>query len=793
VYKSSDSVSVFDSVFFSDLTDTLSFAVTGLNNFQQYYFGVRAKDSVGNEEDNSIIRSAIPNAKLTIENIFVNSGKTHKDSVYVSFSITVPAQDTIEDLSGYYSTDDWLTYDSATIIRKDEWQSADTSRIILDSIIWKIPSIESNNIKFVLFPNGKSGIGFSDTTMFFSVDSKKPSFAGIDSIYTGENSATVYWFTANDLNPIKYFVYRSVDSANTFDIANLLDTLTAPDTTITISSLDNFRKYFIGVKAADSLGNDSSSVINDALPIAFPVIQRISLDTLAAFKDSVPFIFSLHVPQQDTVKIIAQISINSDTAFQTHNVNFDTIAFTNSDSAISSVWYSLKDTTFESAQTKIILTPKGKAENAGVSVTSSQFCVDNKPPNFSGLDSVIWDSNSVDIKLQWSEPQDLSSPITYFIFYDSNYTSLLSRIDSSKFNVSVITNNTFHLRPFNFNDTLFYFMQAKDSLGNTSMNTGKNQKFVPMLSDFNNDSFVNQDDLTKFIFAWQNNDVGVYYGDIGPANFSPPNLQPQRDSRIDFEDLVVFAQMWNWSHHNRTVASHFDFPVNVVNENILSVKEPLVLQPTETKQFSLQFKKLSGIQTLALQLQYDTSKLQIHSVSINENASALVLKYIDNNNGFAAINIASLNGNLDSLLQLDNYFNIAFTCKSRLEQEPLTIYVTAYSNLGSRKCVSQEQITFSTKPPIPKTFELSQNYPNPFNATTVIKYQLPKDVPVNLKIYNVLGEEVISLTNEYQKAGYYEVKWSGTNTIGKDVSSGTYFMRIQAGDFVKSKKMLLLK
>jgi hypothetical protein len=89
---------------------------------------------------------------------------------------------------------------------------------------------------------------------------------------------------------------------------------------------------------------------------------------------------------------------------------------------------------------------------------------------------------------------------------------------------------------------------------------------------------------------------------------------------------------------------------------------------------------------------------------------------------------------------------------------------------------------------IPDKFDLSQNFPNPFNPSTLIKYQLPKSSQVTLKIYNVLGDEVATLVNEEKPAGSYEVIFNSAK-----IASGTYFYKLQAGSFVETKKMILLK
>jgi flagellar hook assembly protein FlgD len=88
---------------------------------------------------------------------------------------------------------------------------------------------------------------------------------------------------------------------------------------------------------------------------------------------------------------------------------------------------------------------------------------------------------------------------------------------------------------------------------------------------------------------------------------------------------------------------------------------------------------------------------------------------------------------------------------------------------------------------------LRQNFPNPFNPTTIIQYALPRTSQVQIEVYNVLGQRVRTLVNEIQTPGYKVVNWDGKDDTGSEVSSGVYFCRIQAGSFVKSRKMTLLK
>ena len=94
---------------------------------------------------------------------------------------------------------------------------------------------------------------------------------------------------------------------------------------------------------------------------------------------------------------------------------------------------------------------------------------------------------------------------------------------------------------------------------------------------------------------------------------------------------------------------------------------------------------------------------------------------------------------------------------------------------------------------IPVEFNLYQNYPNPFNPSTLIKYALPKSSTVSLVIYNLMGQEIMRWDENNVTPGYYEKIWNGKTDAGIPVSSGIYVYRINAGDFVETRKMVLLK
>jgi flagellar hook assembly protein FlgD len=109
----------------------------------------------------------------------------------------------------------------------------------------------------------------------------------------------------------------------------------------------------------------------------------------------------------------------------------------------------------------------------------------------------------------------------------------------------------------------------------------------------------------------------------------------------------------------------------------------------------------------------------------------------------------------------------------------------AYKQLGLKKSAV-----------LPKAFSLSQNYPNPFNPSTTINYDVPEEegqIQVTLSVYNIRGQLVKTLVDVSQGPGSYNVNWDGTDREGRKISSGVFFYRLVAGNYVSTRKMVVLK
>jgi hypothetical protein len=138
-----------------------------------------------------------------------------------------------------------------------------------------------------------------------------------------------------------------------------------------------------------------------------------------------------------------------------------------------------------------------------------------------------------------------------------------------------------------------------------------------------------------------------------------------------------------------------------------------------------------------------------------------------------------------------NAFLVANAQSQNGETNPNFTNAQGFGRLDSLKTTPSTRVQEQAEAPV--SFELLQNHPNPFNPETAIKYQIRRDGPVELAIFNLAGEKVRALVNEILPAGNYEARWNGANELGHRVSSGVYMYRLKSGATTQTKKMVLLQ
>jgi len=158
----------------------------------------------------------------------------------------------------------------------------------------------------------------------------------------------------------------------------------------------------------------------------------------------------------------------------------------------------------------------------------------------------------------------------------------------------------------------------------------------------------------------------------------------------------------------------------------------------------------------------------------------------------SAINISQPLRRRGSIVETGNVLVIGDTLHmwydGRLSPVPPNQQQIGHATLTIDKLLTIVHIEHSSSSGLPAAVSLEQNYPNPFNPKTIISYQLPVISEVELSIYNILGQKVATLVSEKQPAGSYKVEWDASK-----FSSGVYYYRIEAGNFVETRKMVYLK
>jgi hypothetical protein len=186
------------------------------------------------------------------------------------------------------------------------------------------------------------------------------------------------------------------------------------------------------------------------------------------------------------------------------------------------------------------------------------------------------------------------------------------------------------------------------------------------------------------------------------------------------------------------------------------------------------------VQNLMIQNISDTSILLIWNGSLISDLAGYKIYYDTDKSGYPYSNV------------IDIINDTSYTIKGLTTGQIYYITVTTYDIDGNESWYSNEvsgTITdIAEEIEIISVYKLTQNYPNPFNPTTTISYSLTNNSLVQLKIFNILGQEVATLVNEEKPIGKYEINFNASN-----LSSGVYFYKIQTGDFVQTKKMILLK
>ena len=178
--------------------------------------------------------------------------------------------------------------------------------------------------------------------------------------------------------------------------------------------------------------------------------------------------------------------------------------------------------------------------------------------------------------------------------------------------------------------------------------------------------------------------------------------------------------------------------------------------------------------------------IEVNNKIIDENPNTSLSVRAKLNNFYIAL---YSDNNLTKAASLLNEAKIQSDLSTPIEIAPAEDAYNVHGNvIASSLNVQMPKIQKSNEELKPTSYSLLQNFPNPFNPTTVIRYDISKDGFVTLKVYDILGREVMTLVNENKLQGKYSVNFDASN-----IASGVYFYQLKAGSYTATKKLLLLK
>ena len=318
-----------------------------------------------------------------------------------------------------------------------------------------------------------------------------------------------------------------------------------------------------------------------------------------------------------------------------------------------------------------------------------------------------------------------------------------------------------------------------------------------LLGDYTVNGIVNTADFALFRDAWLDPLSYLDY-DIGPASGEMPKLLPMPDSTIDFEDLMVFAQMWNWSYQS----GNYDDSTAVLAAKATS-DSPVRFErressdngwlPVTEQRFWLDVYVSDFDESGLFELSLDIDQLAVTFEGISSNLEEpwAVLHFFDEEYGRLTIVGAALALSHDVSGE-EAILTVEF--RKRVESETVVELGTSMWNLaGEETNYPESQYRLDLKPPLPDKAVLHQNFPNPFNPVTTIRYELPEEGHLKLSVVNLLGQQIITLYDGYQEEGFHEITWAGRDAFGRNAATGIYFLVFETENRTHHRKMLLVK
>lgn len=485
-----------------------------------------------------------------------------------------------------------------------------------------------------------------------------------------------------------------------------------------------------------------------------PIVNKVTGD--------VSITFALSDPDADTLAVVPEYSKDGGTAWQPATVKGETQELTTEKYQGTLLWQSAQDLPGFEGQIYLRLLPDDGA--AGIADTVVVELDNNQPPV---VTFTLPETGARQVHIAYETVDTEADPVSLDIIYSTDgktWKSATLSLDGTKRGELVWDT----LADVGYG--LFADVQVRIVARDTEEGPAAVQSLTihNLAGDFDGDLLIGEEDLTLFLVAW-NQAPRDLKADIGPAAGKVPDLRPGKDGKLDFEDLMVLVQMWNWSTRSYVPAKL------VANLQISHAMEAASSLQGTYAQVELKSRE-DGLLAAGLELAYDPQAWELIAVepgnAFPDSSGVLLLKK-EISPGKFIVYLGSLAGSLSAEGSLAR---LLFRPQGQ-GQDEIALHYSLHGLQG--EAAGAGTLSLSIRP-VPAQSFLAGNSPNPFNPETQIAYGLPVPASVQLKIYDILGREVRSLFDvETKGPGIYQVRWDGRDAQGRLVGSGVYLYQLR--------------
>ena len=832
------------------LTDTLCMSAnyTGKQG-HTYYFESLAIDNAGNIEQFSGVEecSTYIAARLILSLSQIQGEQS--DQVVIEYNI-FNNDNNLTDINCQYRLSSNLPWNPATItgittgIQPEDYQGTITWDSYADA-----PGVDLTSVSFKITPSDFNGSGLADSTGMFHLDNNRIPSVSIYSL-NGEQSGDIlifYQLSDQELDTIQIFCEFSSPLSQSWLTATTTGDLTGLinySGSVTWNSKEDVPEaagsYQFRIRPKDIDFGISDTTIFFVDNVGAPDILSISDLTEDEQNGNINIYYTLSDDEGDNISLVCKYSENSGLNWDKASVSGGVSNISPANYQGSLIWNSDDDLPGIDKNTiRFQITPSDG--NLGFPMETADFHLDNNSLPSVQISSISSSQSGIillPVVIQDTEKDTIQisgkSQIGTGAWKNITFSGK-TQFSSSDY-INVLEWNS--VKDIGFGELKTVRVQLIP-IDNDSGTVSVSNIFdvYNYAGDYTADLKINFSDLIIFAKAWSEQDLTK---EIGPAEGKPPLLIPKPDNLFDFEDLMVLVQQWNWSYDHadsltkgnllskatkqnnvnsevllKTLVDEkktryvWEKKINLsdriihvspLNKHLVNVSQPNYDLWSHEFGDELTFTMDSTAMVLGVELELDFDP-QVFTVSAIDNfllreQTGITFKNTNSEAGKLILNTVVLEKKENLIKNEQSLFQIKINPLQE-KQTPISYRWKIYDTAGRIISQGSKELQLNIHYTIPKKYALYQNFPNPFNPSTTIRYQLPEESKVQLEIFNILGERIITLVNQSQKAGYYSQNWDISQSLS-GIASGLYFVRLIAmgkdnHHFVDHKKVIVLK